>query len=134
MLAKYFDLMKFQIDLSGSTRVTWGPRGSGSDPKLIFATPDTYLTSFVSEIFWFDEVSDWPQKFCCHPWHVPNNFCYWYMVIWANSQQISESWDFAEMNNKCNISFLTTFIIYIWWFEPVLSNFLVSWDFAETIN
>ena len=39
-----------------------GPQGSEGDPKWIFVTLETYLTTFVSETFWFDEIWFWhPQ-------------------------------------------------------------------------
>ncbi len=49
-VAKYFDLMKFQIDPWGLPRVPPGPQGPRGDPKYIVVTLDTYLTTFVSDI------------------------------------------------------------------------------------
>ena len=38
------------------------PQGSEGDPEWIFVTLETYLTTFVSETFWFDEIWFWhPQ-------------------------------------------------------------------------
>ena len=38
------------------------PQGSEGDPEWIFVTLETYLTTFVSEAFWFDEIWFWhPQ-------------------------------------------------------------------------
>ena len=38
------------------------PQGSEGDPEWFFVTPETYLTTFVSETFWLDEIWFWhPQ-------------------------------------------------------------------------
>ena len=38
------------------------PQGSEGDPKWFFISPETYLTTFVSKTFWFDEIWFWhPQ-------------------------------------------------------------------------
>ena len=60
LLPKLFDLMKFDFD---TPRPPPGcPQGSEGDPEWIFVTLETYLTTFVSETFWFDEIWFWhPQ-------------------------------------------------------------------------
>ena len=54
LLAKYFDLLKLLFDPRGHPECPRDPRGSGVTPNAFFVTTKTYLTTFVSKIFWFD--------------------------------------------------------------------------------
>ena len=61
LLAKLFDLMKFDFDTPRPPPLGC-PQGSEGDPEWIFVTIETYLTTFVSKTFWFDEIWFWhPQ-------------------------------------------------------------------------
>ena len=51
--------MKFEFDPPGPLSA---PQGSEGDPVWIFVTPETYPTTFVSKIFWLDEILFWPPR------------------------------------------------------------------------
>lgn len=43
--------MKFGVDPLGLARVTPGPKGSWGNLECIFVTSETYVTTFISDIF-----------------------------------------------------------------------------------
>ena len=79
------------------------------------------------------------QQFSAN-WHFadktflsPNDFYYWYIVIFSCSQQSSASRDFAE-TTKWNVFFSPGNFYY--WYLVILDRsqqFLQSWDSAKTI-
>jgi hypothetical protein len=59
LLTQFFDLMKFEFDPQGPLSA---PQGSEGDPIWIFVISETYLTTFVSKIFWRDAIWFWPSR------------------------------------------------------------------------
>ena len=54
--------MKFKDDPPGTLPSAPGPQGLEGDHEWILVTLETYLTTFVSKTFWFDEIWFWhPQ-------------------------------------------------------------------------
>ena len=86
----------------GPPQVHLDPQGSEGDPEWFFVTPETYLTTFVSETFWLDEIWFWhPQAPHPHPG------C-------PQGSEGDPEWIFVTLE-----TYLTTFVSKTFWFDEI---------------